>query len=358
MWYNGLPMKKIFLLLSLFLILPVHAQELGVATTSVAESVNLAPYQDSGIVAESVTSGVTTTVYEVNTDRELISEPTIRVGLKKTKDVINFVSEQDYQIVSGGEILGVLPAGESAKVSFKNGNYFLKSESLELESKIFWRFEPVDYGSVFNIPGCKLSYTGRKIEYCAYRGTLEYRYSPKSKIPFLINELPLEDYMKGIAETDNNSAEGYIKAVLVAARSYAYKNISLDPPTDKRLFDVYATTQDQLYLGYTSEIKMPRVAQFVQDTAGEMVTYKNNVVTTPYFSRTNGATKDWKNSKGINDRPWLVSVECEYDKGKKKAGHGIGMSTYDALMRSTKDGWGYVQLLEYYYSDTQVEKIY
>ncbi len=354
-------MKKLFLLLSFFLILPARAEVISTTTTGTIEMASTTAYQDptSTIFTTSTeTSGITTPIYEVKTDRELIVEPNIRVGLKKTKDVVNFVSEQDYQIVSNDEIVATLPANEKAKISYKNGIYKFKSESLDLDSQTFWRLEPVEVGSIFNIPGCKISYTGRKIEYCGYRGTLEYRYSPKSKMPYLVNDLPLEDYMKGIAETDNNSAEGYIKAVLVAARSYAYKNISSDPPTDKRLFDVYATTQDQLYLGYTSEQKMPRVAQFAQDTAGEMVTYDSNVVTTPYFSRTNGATKDWKNNAGENDRPWLVSVECVYDKGKRKSGHGYGMSTYDALMRATKDGWGYVQLLEYYYTGTQVEKIY
>lgn len=351
-------MKKLFLLLSLFLILPAQAQELTTTTVGTGEMVGNIPYQETNPIIYVDTTETTTPSYEVGMDRELIDEPIIRVGLKKTKDSISFVSEQYYQIISEGEMVGVLGANEEAKVSYKNGKYFLKSASLDLESKTFWRFEPIEGGSVFNIPGCKLSYIGRKITYCAYRGILEYRYSPKSKMPYLINELPLEDYMKGIAETDNNSAEGYVKAVLVAARSYAYKNISADPPTEKRLFDVYATTQDQLYLGYISEQKMPRVAQFAEDTVGEMATHESAVVTTPYSSRTNGMTKDWKNAQGINDRPWLKSVECIYDKGKRQWGHGIGMSTHDALMRATKDNWGYVQLLEYYYSNTQVEKIY
>lgn len=355
-------MKKILLLLSFFLILPARAEVVGVTTTGTVPLVSSTAYQEpltSTSTTSTDTSGITTTpIYEALTDRELILEPNIRVGLKKTKDIVSFVSEQDYQIISNDEVVGVLPANELAKVSYKSGVYKLKSESLELESDTFWRFEPIDSDSIFNIPGCKISYTGRKTTYCAYRGVLEYRYSPKSKMPYLVNELPLEDYMKGIAETDNNSAEGYIKAVIVAARSYAYENISFDPPTDKRLFDVYATTQDQLYLGYTSEIQMPKVAQFVQDTAGEMVTYENNVVTTPYFTHTNGHTKDWKNNAGENDRPWLASVECVYDKYKKNFGHGYGMSTHDALLRATKDDWGYIQLLEYYYSGTQVEKIY
>lgn len=331
---------KILFFFSLFLITPASAAEIVATTTD----------------AVYVTSTITQEL--VPTARELVAEPNIRVGLKKTKETINFISEQDYQIFSNGEYLETLPANEPAKISYKKGVYYLKSGSLDLNSKTFLRFEPIDTESIFNIPGCKISYTGRKTTYCAYRGILEYRYSPKSAMPYLINELPLEQYMNGVTETDNNSAEGYIKAVLVAARSYAYKNISFDPPTDKRLFDVYATTQDQLYLGYTSELQMPRVAQFASETAGEMVTYESNVVTTPYFTYTNGNTKNWKNSAGVNDRPWLSSVECVYDKYKKFAGHGIGMSTHDALMRATKDDWDYNQLLTYYYSGTQVEKIY
>lgn len=350
-------MKKLFLLLSLFLILPAQAQELSSTTIGNVE-MGAIPYQEANLVIDVETIPSTTPSYEVGMDRELIVEPIIRVGLKKTKDTINFISAQDYQIVSNNEVVGILGVNEATKINYKNGKYFLKSDSLDLESNFFWRFEPIESDSIFTIPGCKLSYTGRKLDYCAYRGTLEYRYSPKSQMPYLVNELPLEEYIKGIAETDNNSAEGYIKAVLVAARSYAYKNISADPPTEKRLFDVYATTKDQLYLGYTSEQKMPRVAQLAEDTAGEMVTYESAVVTTPYSSRTNGYTKTWKNYKGVNDRPWLQSVECIYDQGKRQWGHAIGMSTHDALMRASKDGWGYIQLLQYYYTGTQVEKIY
>jgi len=352
-------MKKYLLAVffSLFLILPVRAEEVFVTSSLESDAAVVSSTFDTTSTIEMVSS-TEEIVYEVKTSRELIEEPSIRVGLLKTNDTIKFKSEIDYEIYSGDEIIGLLSAGEEAKINYKKGKYFLTSASLDLESENFWRLIPTEEHGVFEFPSCKRTVFGRKINYCAYRGTFEYHYSPKSKMPYLINELPLEDYMKGIAETDNNSAEGYIKSVLVAARSYAYKNISFDSPTEKRLFDVYATTQDQLYLGYTSEQKMLRIAQFAQETVGEMVTYKNNVVTTPYFTHTNGQTKDWKNSADKNDRPWLMSVECIYDKYKKYSGHGIGMSTHDALMRATKDNWGYVKLLEYYYSNTQVEKNY
>jgi len=343
------------LLVGLLVVLPAQADQVTTTDSTTLDLDSAIIDSTSTVINESVSS---TENSMLESDSQLVKEPIIRVGLLKTKTAVHFKSPNDYNIYSATEMVGFLSANEEAVLSYKNGKFFLKSNTLKLESKNFWRFEPVEENSFFNLPNCGRTLYNRKITYCTYRGVFEYQYGQISKMPYLINELPLEDYMKGIAETDNNSAQGYIKAVLVAARSYAYKNISFNPPTAKRLFDVFASTKDQLYLGYVSEQKMPRVAKMAQETSGEMVTFNNKVVTTPYFSYSGGKTKEWKNRAGKNDRPWLISVECKYDKGKRKLGHGYGMSTHDALMRATKDNWDYVQLLEYYYSGTQVEKIY
>jgi len=329
-------MRKIFLLFLVFSLL-------------------IAPFQ---VWADENTQQITSSTEEIATGKPVVVEPIIRVGLYKTKNSVKIVSEVDLYIITGENLVGVLPSGETATLSYTKGTYFLKSDSLKLESDNFWRVLPSTEDGYFDLPGCGRILSGRKMVYCSYRGILEYRFSPKSNMPYIINELPLEDYMKGIAETDNNSDEDYIKAVLVAARSYAYTFIGSEPATEKRLFDVYANTNDQLYLGYTSEMTMPKVAQFAQDTAGLMVTYNGKVVMTQYFSRSNGQTRTWKNSKGINDRPWLTSVECKYDKGKSRLGHGYGMSTGDALLRATKDGLTFTELLAHYYTNTRLEKIY
>jgi peptidoglycan hydrolase-like amidase len=47
-----------------------------------------------------------------------------------------------------------------------------------------------------------------------------------------------------------------------------------------------------------------------------------------------------------------------YDKGKTMWGHGVGISGSDALARAGKDGWLYDQILKYYYTGVEVEKIY
>ncbi len=291
--------------------------------------------------------------------RALKPSPTIRVGLYKIKDAVTFTSEFPYEVYSGEKYQGRLPKSEEATLAYTNGRYNFKSENLFFGSEGYIRLVPEDAENFFTITSYYRPVAGRKkINFNAYRGALEFRYSPKSRASYIINELPLDAYVAGIAESANDAPAEYLKALLIAARSYAYSHISKLPPTEKRMFDVYATTVDQLYLGYNSEGYMPQVALAAAATAGEMVTYQGNPVVTPYFSHSNGQTKNWKNTPGGADRPWLQSVPAVYDKGKKMSGHGIGMSNRDAMQHAKKDGWTYEEILKYYYTGVEVEKIY
>jgi peptidoglycan hydrolase-like amidase len=202
-----------------------------------------------------------------------------------------------------------------------------------------------------------VSWKGSK-NFNAYRNTFEYVYSNKSATTWVVNELLLDEYVAGIAETSNGAAMEYIKALLTAARSYAYYHMNNGVPADQRTYDVSATTADQLYLGYNSEVLMPRVVQAARATYGEMVTYKNTPVITPYFGHSDGSTRTWKEVWGGTDKDWLKSVACKYDEGESMFGHGVGMSAQDASQRADKDGWTYDQLLKYYYTGTGVERIY
>ena len=55
-----------------------------------------------------------------------------------------------------------------------------------------------------------------------YRGTAEFRLGEVEQKLYLVNELLLEDYVAGVAETSNNAPTEFIKANLAAARNYAY----------------------------------------------------------------------------------------------------------------------------------------
>ena len=292
--------------------------------------------------------------------RQLVDEPNIRVGLNKPKGKVQFKSQFLYYVYSGAEERGVLSENEQASLEYKNGVYSFKSASMEFESRDYVRLAPVEMSNYFRIVNYERKLRGRRnINFNVYRGAMEYRYSPEHRAVYVINELPLDLYTAGVTETSNDAPVEYIKALQVAARSYAYYKFNYRRQS-KRIFHVVATTADQLYLGYNSELSMPRVARATQDTYGQMVTYNGAPIVTPYFSRTNGRTLSWRDgwSSSSVPMPWLMSVEAKYDKGLRKNGHGVGMSMHDASLRAVRDGWGYEQILRYYYSGVEVEKIY
>lgn len=293
------------------------------------------------------------------TARTLISEPNIRVGLYKTADEVKFKSNFRYEVFADNISKGWLESGESATLSYSQGVYKFIGGVLDFTSHGVVRLVPEDKEAYFTLTNYErlVSWKGSK-NFNIYRGTLEYVYSPKSEMPYIINELSLDDYIAGIGETSNGAAMEYIKALLVAARSYAYDNILIGASSVQPSFDVFPTTVDQLYLGYNSEVLMPRVVQAAQATYGEMVTYNGIPVRTPYFGHSDGETRTSKEVWGGTDKPWLQPVSCIYDEGESMFGHGVGMSANDASQRAAKDGWTYDQLLKYYYTGVEVERIY
>lgn len=320
---------------------PSETEEVVSTTTEMLEEVAIA----SSTVA-------TNTENRIILDREPILEPTIRVGIYKTSAPVTFQTDFDYEVWMGEESFGYLPRAELVTLSYSQGVYGFVSPSITFEGAKPIRLAPFQPDAYFVLPNVERRISGRKPNYNAYRGALEYRYSPLSKMPYLVNELSLERYVAGVTETSDSAPPEYIKALQIAARTYAFVRISGLPPTDRRLFDVFATTQDQLYLGYNSEKDMPKVEALTKETSGLMVTYKRNPVTTNYFSRSNGKTKTRAGS------PWLTSVVAKYDVGLTQHGHGYGMSGRDAMLRAQRDGWTFDQILTYYYSGTQIEKMY
>lgn len=336
----------------------------GVLISLLASNPILVHAEEDLFPSATSTASVSTTLQSNNSEtidvkaevaeRQLVSERAIRVGLYKTAAPVMFEVSAPYELWAGGVSRGVVMPGEKIELHYDLGAYSVKGENIEFGTDEYIRLVPQQEDSIFTLSNYTRTVKGRsKINFNAYRGTLEYRYSPKSKLPYVINELPLDLYVRGVAETHDGAASEYLKALAVAVRSYGNAFIVSEPPTEKRMFDVFATTADQLYLGYNSELSMPNFVSAANETAGEMVLYDGRPVITFYFSHSNGRTKNAGKA-----RPWLKSVDAKYDKGKKMLGHGIGMSNADAQLRALKDGWRYTQILEHYYTSTTVERVF
>ena len=160
-----------------------------------------------------------------------------------------------------------------------------------------------------------------------FRGTIEVRNVDDELT--LINELALEDYMKGIGEVSNGDPTEKVKTMMVIARTYASYYLT---EAEKFPGKPYNLDDDpnssQKYIGYGYESRSPNVTAAALATAGEVVTYNGKAIITPYFTATDGnSTKSAESVWGWTNTPWLIPV---LDSGCTTSttflGHGVGLS--------------------------------
>ncbi len=165
----------------------------------------------------------------------------------------------------------------------------------------------------------------------------------------LINDLPLEDYLKGVvpAEMPSKWNEEALKAQAIAARSYAVATKNAGKHGSKG-FDVSDTTADQAYGGASAE--KTTTSKAVDDTKGIVLVQNKNVLPTYYHASSGGQTKVW--AGGSN---FLQSVPS-FDDGIKKNGHGVGMSQYGAN-NLAQQGYNAYQILDYFYKDFKFARL-
>lgn len=188
-------------------------------------------------------------------------------------------------------------------------------------------------------------------------GILEFRYLENRRRLWAINELPLELYVKGIAEIPATWPIEVQKAQAVAARTYAAYYFLAGGKHASQEHILNAGEGDQVYHGVGAELRRPLLSQAVDATRGMLVTYGSGVVATPYFGQSDGRTKSWAEVYGSTNRPWLQSVEAPYDLGKTLRGHGIGMSQMDAYGMA-KAGATYEAILKHYYTGVELRRAY
>lgn len=284
-----------------------------------------------------------------------LAEPNIRVGLWSVPGGVTLLNSSAFTVIgANGSQLASVPAGAVITAGFnrENRTVFVSTPSGQFSSPVPVRFVPSDPNGLFQVPNFAgwdaTAYVNQ------FRGTMEINYYQPNDHVWLIEELPLEQYLRGLAETSNDSDHEFQKTLIIAARNYAYYVHAIGGKYD--LFDVQTGASDQVYRAYGSETIRPNLVRAVEETRGQVVTYNNDVVVTPYFSRSDGRTRSWE-EVWHGSKPWLVSVPAPHDAGKTLWGHGVGMSASDALGWA-KDGKLYDWILQYYYKGTVLKRIY
>ncbi|MCA9371097.1 MAG: N-acetylmuramoyl-L-alanine amidase [Candidatus Peregrinibacteria bacterium] len=188
-----------------------------------------------------------------------------------------------------------------------------------------------------------------------FRGVIECRVIDGELI--LINELPLEDYLKGLAEEPDTEPPEKQKAFAVAARSYAAHY--LQPENEKFPGMPYHGSDSpavfQKYSGVTFEEANPLWVHSVSATANTVLMKEGSIVKAAYFSSDDGRTRSpeengWKNFPFADV---FASKPDPWCKGNALRGHGVGMSGCGANGQAA-EGKTFREILEYYYPGTLI----
>lgn len=308
------------------------------------------------VTEDQLSSGETGTAHIVNLKMD---EPQIRIGLYFTEEPIELTANGSFSVYDlSNNLVADFDASQAVNIAFNfsKREYRLSSATANAVFSSGLRFITKDKSAIFTI----LSYsqiTEGGWNDNKFRGKIEINQSPNTGRLWVINELPLEEYLYGMAETSNASPIEFQKANIVAARTYALYHF-LSNSKYNGFFTIRAWAGDQVYRGYNSELRRPRQKQVVDESRGQIVTYNGEIAITPYFARSDGRTRAWTEVWNGKEKPWLISKQTSYDQGLVMWGHGVGMSQNDAYNHAKNAGWNYGQILKYYYTDTEITKIY
>src|SRR6185295_7933483 len=177
-------------------------------------------------------------------------------------------------LARGGELAWVeVKAGDALSIGgtvFKESPVTIVPEedgSIEIEYSRDARGNPVKPGGV------------------RYRGTLILYLLPDKKL-VLVNEVDLEEYLKGVVGKEMNLSEGEeaLKTQVIAARTYAVHEQRLDRlrRVKGEKFDLYDDERSQVYGGM--ERSTATAERLVDETRGMFLVYNDKLVRTFYSS--------------------------------------------------------------------------
>jgi stage II sporulation protein D len=136
-------------------------------------------------------------------------------------------------------------------------------------------------------------------------------------------KLALERYVRGVvaAEMPSSWPLAALEAQAIASRTYA-----LTTDVGGSRFDVYSDTRSQVFRGAAAETASSNAA--VAATAGQVVEYHGQPVSTYYFASSGGMTEDNENSFiGSTPQPWLRGVPDAYEGRSADWRVSIGFAT-------------------------------
>jgi len=203
-----------------------------------------------------------------------------------------------------------------------------------------------------------------------FRGNIEIKYSNKSGKLWIINELPLEDYLNGVSESINDSPEEYLKAFSTIARTYAMYYIKKEGKHSSEPFYLKNSRNgngnDQHYKGYNFEMRAPKIIAANKFSEGYVINHNSSPIVAAYSSDSGGITKsgcalcDYYCDN--DDFAYLAGGVSDpenttHNSKNIVASHGVGMSAVGAYQMAV-NGSSWEEIIKCYYLGVEVKKYY
>ena len=219
------------------------------------------------------------------------AQPIIRVGILRNVTSAEITGAGVFEVsYSKSDQTGYFNHGISIKI--KDNSLYVETKKISSD-KVFIRTE--DSRVVVNKRN--------------YRGTIQIINNAPQSFN-VVEVLPMDEYVYGIIKNEISPRwpEEAIKAQIIVARTYALKNMGKH---EKEGFDMCTTTDCQVYGGLDSED--PVSNQLVDTTRGQVLTYDDELISTPYHGICGGYTEEARNVwEGSIKVPYLQTKRCKY----------------------------------------------
>lgn len=285
------------------------------------------------------------------------SQKPLRVRITTFSKSHTVQSASQIEIFSGSTKLGISEPQEPVTIwKLSNGRYRLlikgeKERTITTKGPVRLRAKNSDVLELTSLN--RPPAWNKKLNDNLFKGVLEFQVV--DGVLEVINEIELEEYLKGIGEVSNGDPVEKVKTIVILARSYAlyYRDIGRKFPGKPYDLDD-DPNHTQKYLGYGIEKRAPNLVKAVLETRGQVVTYNGALVLTPYFTQSDGRTRSAEEVWGIKaGKPYLQSVPDTFCGSKKLLGHGVGLSGCGATALA-KQGKSATAIIQYYLHGVEI----
>jgi hypothetical protein len=292
------------------------------------------------------------------------NSPSIRVAIMELgpdnddDDQATVSATAAFQITTlSGAVIASLSAGERVVLDYEETQIRItlpEQEPRIIPEPIAIRTEPGFFMIVDEIQPGNL-----------YRGNFEFRYSEVLESAWLIDILPINDYLAGLIEQGEEAPWESLKASVTTFRSYALAVQARLRIKNFEPFDIASSTthtpsyfsRHMFYRGFVRELDGPRLRQAIEETRGQVITFQGEIIEAPFFTQAGGYTISHEDAGWGSARPWAPGVEDPVSADDWFIGHGVGMPLQSSNKLSSL-GYAAEQIIKFYFIGVDIGYAY